>query len=353
MEAGASLRPLAGSPASVERLLVDWLAADAPPPLSVLTSGSSGDAKQVALSKAAVTASAHAAATRLGGAGQWVLALPVCYVAGMQVVVRSLLAGTRPVLLSDHRDLPSAVGALTQDRCYLSLVPTQLHRMLASRRDTETLARLDAVLVGGSAIRSDLLGAADAAGVRVVTSYGMSETCGGCVYDGVPLDGVELALGDRGRVQIAGSVLFEGYVDQPAATAEVLRDGWLYTPDAGRRDPNGRLVVLGRLDDVAVSGGVNVPLDVVEERLLSHPSLVEVAVVGVPDPEWGARVVAFVVVEPAAQAPTRGQLRDFVGAVHPREWAPRDVTVIDTLPMLPSGKPDRQALLRETAGGRG
>lgn len=352
MEAEPTLRPLAGTPSGVQRLLADWLVADAPPPLTVLTSGSRGEPKEVALSASAVKASAHSAATRLGGAGQWVLALPVRYVAGMQTVVRSLLASARPVVLSDHGDLSSAVSALTHERRYLALVPTQLHRMLGSRRDTEALAALDAVLVGGAAAGRDLLDTAGAAGVRVVTTYGMTETCGGCVYDGVPLDGVEIALGDRGRVKLAGPVLFDGYVGRPALTAEVLRDGWLHTPDSGRVD-GGRLVVLGRLDDVVVSGGVNVPLAVVERRLLSHPSLSAVAVVGVPDAEWGARVVAYVVVEPRADSPSPAELRDFVGEVHPREWAPRDLAVVDALPVLASGKVDRQALLRGTAGERG
>lgn len=353
MEAAPTLRPLAGSPAGVERLLADWLGADAPPPLSVLTSGSSGEPRQVALSAAAVRFSAHATADRLGGAGQWVLALPVRHVAGMQVVVRSLLAGSSPVTLADHPDLASATRALTHRRRYLALVPTQLHRMLESRRDAETLAGLDAVLLGGSAAGSDLLAAARAVGVLVVTTYGMSETCGGCVYDGVPLDGVQARLGDRGRVLVSGPVLFDGYVDEPALTAEVLRAGWLHTPDAGSIDRWGRLEVLGRLDDVVVSGGVNVPLAVVERRLLAHPSVDQAAVVGVPDLEWGSRVVAYVVAHPAARPPSRAELRDFVGDAHPREWAPLELTVVDRLPMLASGKLDRQTLIRETASRRG
>ena len=267
--------------AGVERLVARWLAAADPAPLTVQTSGTSGDPKAVALSAAALTASAQATLIRLGGPGQWLLALPAHYVAGLQVLVRSVLAGTSPVVLAEHADLASAVGALTHERRYLAVVPTQLHRMLASPTETAALAGLDAVLLGGSAARPELLAEAHGRGVRVVTTYGMSETCGGCVYDGVPLDTVSVALSETGRVLISGPVLFDGYVDQPALTAEVLHEGRLHTPDLGRFDAAGRLEILGRADDVAVSGGVNVPLGRVESRVASwHPAIAQAASAG-------------------------------------------------------------------------
>jgi O-succinylbenzoic acid--CoA ligase len=347
MEPPASLRPVAGQPREVQRLVESWLAQDDSPPLTIRTSGSTGEPKDVALSAAAVTASAVASLERLGGPGQWVLALPVRYVAGLQVVVRSVLAGTDPVVLADQSGLAGAVGLLTHQRRYVALVPTQLHRMLADLAETEALAGLDAVLLGGAAAPPELLDRARAAGVRVVTTYGMTETCGGCVYDGRPLDGVEIRLAADGGVLLRGPVLFEGYVDLPQLTAQTLRGGWLHTPDVGRIGACGRLEVLGRRDDVVVSGGTNIPLGAVERRLRSHPAVRDVAVIGVPDLEWGTRVVAFVVLEPQVEAPTTEQLRDFVANGHPREWAPREVVWLGALPMLESGKVDRQGLLLE------
>lgn len=346
MSGAPSLRPVTGSPAEVERLVADWLAAAAadPPALTVRTSGSTGEPKDVALSRRAVVASARATLRRIGGPGQWVLALPPHYVAGLQVIVRSALAGTSPVLLADHGGLPTAVAALTSARRYVALVPTQLHRLLADAADIATLVELDAVLLGGAAAPAQLLSRARECGVRVVSTYGMSETCGGCVYDGVPLDGVRARVGDDQRIELGGPMLFEGYVDQPALTAQVLRDGWYRTDDLGRIDDDGRLDVLGRADEVVVSGGVNVPLRVVERRLLSHPAIRHAAVVGVPDDEWGTRVLAVLVVQPDAEPPAAADVRDFVSAVHPREWAPREVRVTDALPLLESGKVDRQAL---------
>lgn len=349
MDPSASLRPIAGDPADVERLVTDWLAEDRPAALTVRTSGSTGAPKDVALSAAAVRASAVATLDRLGGPGQWVLALPVHYVAGLQVVVRSVLAGTSPVVLDDCADLGAAAGRLGPGRRYVALVPTQLHRMLASAASTRALAGFDAVLLGGAAADGALLAAARAAGVHVVTTYGMSETSGGCVYDGRPLDGVEVRLGSRGRVLLSGPVLFDGYVGQPALTAEVLRDGWLHTPDIGRLDSGGRLEVLGRLDDTVVSGGTNVPLGAVEARVRAHPAVAGAAVVGLPDVEWGSRVVAYVVAADRRHPPTTEQVRDFVSAIHPRAWAPREVRLLDRLPLLASGKVDRQALTREMA----
>jgi len=358
MDGAPTLRPVTGTPTEVERLVGGWLGADEAPPLTVRTSGSSGEPKEVALSRRAVTSSAAAALDRLGGPGQWVLALPPHYVAGLQVVVRSVLTGTSPVVLADHAGIAAAAAALTHQRRYLALVPTQLHRMLAGRSQPQPhphphpLAGFDAVLLGGAAADPALLARARRHGVRVVTTYGMSETCGGCVYDGVPLEGVEVSCRDDARVMIRGSVLFDGYVDRPAVTADVLQDGWLSTPDLGRLDELGRLEVLGRADDVAVSGGVNVPLSAVEQRLLTHPAISQAAVVGVPDAEWGTRVLAVLVAAPGTEPPGLPELRDFVGALHPRAWSPRQVEFTDALPLLESGKVDRLSLQRELASRR-
>jgi O-succinylbenzoic acid--CoA ligase len=172
----------------------------------------------------------------------------------------------------------------------------------------------------------------------------MAETCGGCVYDGLPLDGVGLALATDGRIRLSGPVLFDGYVDDPAATGEVLVDGWFVTSDAGRLDEDGRLRVLGRVDDMVVSGGVNVPAAAVAARLREHPSVAAAEVVGLPDVEWGNRVVAVLsLAEPDAGLPLE-VAREWVSAVHPRAWAPRDLVVVEQVPMLANGKVDRLAV---------
>lgn len=324
-----------GEPAEVLEQLRAWLSGP-DMPLVVETSGSTGAPKRVQLSRDAVLASVAASAERLGAAGAWVLALPPTYVAGVQVIVRSLVAGQEPTLL--QRDgWPSGEG------WFVSLVPTQLRRMLDEPQTLAALQRAHTVLLGGGPIDPALRRRAEESGIHVVATYGAAETAGGCVYDGLPLDGVAVALGESGRIRIAGPTLFSGYVDDPQLTAETLVDGWYLTSDAGRIDEDGRLAVLGRVDDVVVSGGVNVPATAVAARLRAHPAVAAAEVLGVPDAEWGNRVVAFVVGD--IDLP---RVRDWVAEIHPRSWAPREVFVYDgALPLLPNGKPDRQAMLAE------
>lgn len=314
-----------------------WLDAPEDLPLLVATSGSTGEPKRVLLPRTAVLASIRASAARLGASGPWVLALPPSYVAGVQVLLRSLVAGHEPTLL-ERDGWPAGEGWFT------SLVPTQLTRLLDSADDVAALRRAHTVLLGGGPIGPRLRERAEQAGVHVVATYGSAETAGGCVYDGVPLDGVAVALGEGGRVRIAGPTLFAGYDGAPELTAQVLVDGWFLTSDAGRFDEDGRLALIGRLDDVVVSGGLNVPGPAVAERLRGHPAVVAAEVLGVPDAEWGNRVVAFVELSGAVDADA---LRDWVAAEHPRAWAPRQVVVLDAIPLLPNGKPDRQALRAE------
>jgi O-succinylbenzoic acid--CoA ligase len=324
-----------------------WLSTDEPDPLVVSTSGSSGTPKQVLLGRAAVLASAAASAARVGGSGPWLLALPSSYVAGFNVVVRSLLAGHRPVVLGDRT--PSGVVA---DGAFVSVVPTQLHRWLDSPDDRAALAACHTVLVGGGPVDPTLRARAEAAGVRAVATYGSAETCGGCVYDGLPLDGVGIALGADGRIRIGGPTLFGGYLDDPAATKRALVGGWFVTSDAGRLEEDGRLRVLGRVDDMIVSGGVNVPAAAVAARLREHPSVTAAEVVGLPDAEWGNRVVAVLSLVEPVETLSLEEARDWVAAVHPRPWAPREVLVVPELPMLANGKADRLAVRDLAAGAR-
>jgi O-succinylbenzoic acid--CoA ligase len=220
---------------------------------------------------------------------------------------------------------------------YTALVPTQLQRLLDDGAGVEALWQLDAVLVGGAAASPALLARAADAGVTVVRTYGMTETCGGCVYDGVPLPEVDVTVADDGRVRIAGPVLFDGYL---GADASELDDGWFITSDLGTLE-SGVLRVHGRVDNVIVSGGVKVPAEEVERVVLDLDGVTAAVVVGVPDAEWGERVVAVVHATSGIDLET---VRDAGRDALPREWLPRLVLAVESLPMLPSGKPDRAAV---------
>src|SRR6478609_5607501 len=189
------LRP-SDEPSVAIRQLSRWLEADNPDPLLIETSGSTGAPKRVVLPRRAVLASVEASARRLGGTGRWLLALPSSYVAGVQVIVRSLVAGHEPVVM-EGLDIGGAVAAdHAGTPTFASLVPTQLHR-----------------IVGGGGLDPAVRRRAEEQGVRVVATYGSSETAGGCVYDGMPLDGVGVTIGAEGRVRIAGPTLFSHYAD--------------------------------------------------------------------------------------------------------------------------------------------
>ncbi|AWB93531.1 AMP-binding protein [Aeromicrobium chenweiae] len=337
----ASLRPVSGDPRAVFALVREWVR-DGGEPVVIRTSGSTGEPKDVILSHTAMLASARATLDRLGGPGGWLQAMPVTGVGGLQVLVRSALAGLEPVYAADHPTLADAVRAIPGDRRYASLVPTQVHRLLESG-SIDLFRSLDALLIGGAAVPPDMLDALE--GVTVVRTYGMSETCGGCVYDGVPLDGVEVRIDESGQVLLSGPVLFDGYAD-PVATAAVLRDGWFATADLGEM-VDGRLRITGRSDDVVISGGVNIPLPAVTQALRGLEGVRDAIALGVPDEEWGSRVVAYVV--PADAVCLDGlrldALRDAVEERGlPRTWAPREVVLLDALPLLPGGKIDRRAL---------
>lgn len=341
------LRPSDDATEAIAQLRT-WLHADDPERLLIETSGSTGLPKRVVLSRDAVVASVEASARRLGARGQWLLALPSSYVAGVQVICRSLLAGADPVEV-EGLDLAAAGGGT-----FTSLVPTQLHRLLEDEQQVAALRNLHTILLGGGPIDPTLRARAEAAGLHIVATYGSSETAGGCVYDGKPLDGVALAIGTDGRVRIGGPTIFDGYDGDPKLSAEVLVDGWFLTADAGRLDDDGRLHVLGRIDDVVISGGVNVPLPAVANRLREHSGIEAVEVIGVPDEEWGTRVVAFVVALVSTRSSqsssllNQREIRDWVSEVHPRTWAPQQVVVLPELPLLPNGKVDRQALRSHT-----
>lgn len=334
--------------------------------LLVRTSGSTGTPREVLLTAGALRASAEATHRRLGGPGRWLLPLPPAHVAGLQVLVRSLVAGTTPVVLDGPfraDSFAAATRALADGDGprYTSLVPTQVHRLLESPEGRDALAAYDAVLLGGAASPPALVARARGLGARVVTTYGMSETCGGCVYDGLPLDGVGVDLGDDGRIRISGPVLAVGYRDRPDLDAEAFeeRDGtrWLRTSDLGRWTPDGPplLEVLGRADDVLVTGGVKVPPAAVERALAGLPGVGEVLVVGVPDAEWGQALVAVVVPAAGTAGPDLDVLRRTAADRLGGPAAPRHLVVLDALPLRGPGKPDRRgaAEVAARALGRG
>ncbi|MFL6069983.1 MAG: AMP-binding protein [Actinomycetes bacterium] len=315
--------------------------------LVVPTSGSTGDPRLAVLSRGALATSADLTHSALGGVGRWLLALPTTHIAGLQVLVRSLRSRLSPGVLNldepfTAQRFADAVSAMdvssTEQPHYTALVPTQLQRLVDDGAGLEALWRLDAVLVGGAAISPGLLSRAKDAGVTVICTYGMTETCGGCVYDGVPLDGVAVDVDRDGRIRVRGPVLFDGYLGGGPDGTSV--DGWFATSDIGRVD-DGVLTVEGRADNVLISGGVKIPAEAVERALLELPDIDEAVVVGVSDVEWGERVVAVVTAassldEARVVADLRGQILD--------TWLPKAVIRVSTLPQLASGKADRAAV---------
>ncbi|MBN8424217.1 AMP-binding protein [Microbacterium esteraromaticum] len=324
----------------------------------IATSGSSGIPKRVVLSAAALRASAEATAARIG-TGQWMLALPAAYIAGVQVIGRSQLAGYEPVLL-EERFAPDAFVRATEglrtdvDR-FTSFVPAQLQTLLDAADDDErvldALRSYRAILIGGQALPDSVRERAVDTGVRIVRTYGSSETAGGCVYDGVPLEGVRLAEVD-GEIRIAGPHLATGYLGDAALTAATFvsdNDGirWYRTGDAGTV-AEGRLRITGRLDNVIVSGGINVSLDRVERVVRSIRGFEQAVVVGIPDERWGEASVVFATGADAANRldDVRERVADEIG----RHARPVRIQIMPELPLLASGKPDREALRRLARG---
>lgn len=303
----------------------------------VTTSGSTGVPKGVVLSASAVLAAVEATRDRLGIDTDWVCALPVHHVSGLMTAVRAVVLGTRLVQVdASLRDLPMPTRPTA-----ISLVPTQLVRALREPAIVRRLAAHTAVLVGGAASAGHLISRARAAGIPVVVTYGMSETCGGCVYDGVPLRGVEIVVDAAdGRVTIAGPVVFSGYRLNPELTASTLVDGRLRTQDRACWTSQSRLEVLGRMDDVVISGGENVDLAHVQRAVddVHEPASV---VVGVPDDEWGT-VVTLVTTGCQPLAWWRHALAPDL----PRSFLPRRLVRVGTLPHTASGKVDRRRLMR-------
>ncbi len=337
---------------------------DAPLPagtaLVVRTSGSSGIPKAVALSAAALIASADATHEAFGGPGQWLVALPTHLISGIQMLVRSARSGIDPVFVDGSFDpaaLLAAAETMTAERRYVSLVPVQLTRLLDRAAEdpaaAETLRRFDAVLVGGQAVSVALRQRCHELGVALKRSYGMTETAGGCVYDGVEIGDTRVRI-RAGEVQLAGATLALGYIGDAELTAAAFvtdtgRDGretrWYRTGDAGEL-LGGMLTVTGRIDRVLISGGINVSLDEVERVVRELPGWDGAVALAAPHPEWGERVTLVApILPPGAQErlafdEVREAVRASLGVAAVPEW----VTETETIPRLAGGKPDLAAL---------
>jgi o-succinylbenzoate---CoA ligase len=308
----------------------------------VATSGTAGAPKVVELGADAIRWSALATSAALGaGPGdRWLCCVPVHGVAGLAVLARAWHTGL-PVEVHDGFD-PAAVGAAAGRATLVSLVPAMLRRLLAAG---DAASRFRRVLLGGGPVPADLAQEAWERRVGLVRTYGLTETFGGMAHDGHPLDGAEVRVADpEGEILVRGPMLFRRYRGEPARTAAALRDGWLHTGDLGRVGPDGRLVVLGRVDELVISGGVNVHPDEVEAVLAAHPGVAEVAVAGRADPDWGQRVTAFVVPRDPARPPTLEELRAFSRERLAAAKAPRELVLVPALPRGPSGKLLRRLL---------
>lgn len=325
----------------------------------IATSGSTGTPKGTLLTRSALAASAAATQARLGPPGSWLLALAAQHIAGLQVLLRSLAAGTDPHVMDTGKPFTparfvEAASRLPAGPRYLSLVPTQLHRILVDEAATSALRIFDAVLVGGSATPTSLLTGARRAGINIVTSYGMSETGGGCVYDGSPLDGVTAELDDTGRVQLSGPMIGRGYRNLPGHPAfralientdRANRPGPTFRTDDLGEWVGGRLHILGRIDDVIITGGLKVAPAAVEDVIATLGSVEQVVIVGLPDAEWGRRLVAVVVASDPHRPPTLPEIQ-LATAAAGLAVTPKALVVLDEIPSRGPGKPDRAAAVR-------
>ncbi|PZO98409.1 MAG: o-succinylbenzoate--CoA ligase [Corynebacterium urealyticum] len=314
--------------------------------LVVATSGSTGTPKGAQLTPANLVASADATHQVLGGTGQWLLAMPAHHIAGIQVLVRSLVAGVDPLCLdlSDGFSIPAFARAAhklaaTGDRSYTGLTPMQLAKAMDSLEGIEALRTFDAILVGGAATHPQLLDAAVKLRITVVTTYGSSETAGGCVYSGTPIPGARVRIGEDGRILLGGPMIAQGYrnVDSSAFSVDDSGTSWFATSDAGAFVGN-TLNVTGRLDAIINSGGLKLHPEQLEQHILRVPGVEAACVVGIPEPRLGQMIVAAYSGW-ASRADILEALDDL-----PRWQVPKDLRRLDALPTIGPGKVDRQAV---------
>ena len=372
---GPAIAPFpAGPPEYVDRILAAVRPDDPSAPLEdddvavvVATSGSMGEPRGVLPPGSALVASGKATATRLGGPARWVMALPAHHVAGLQVLVRAHLSGIPPIPLdtvggAGHFSAQEFANATRAARAIAdsdgaqlrtALVPTQLARIVElGPAAADALGAYDTILIGGAAAAYGLVARATSLGARIVTTYGMTETSGGCVYDGTPLAGVAVRIVDAddsgvGRIELAGPTVARGYRLRPELTEAAFASGMHRTSDRGRIDQHNRLVVVGRVDDVVQVGGINVSVAAVEGAVQEHPMVAEAAVVAVADDQWGSKITAFVVangLESVSDQQLIASIVERAANALGAESRPRDIVLMDSLPTLPTGKIDREQL---------
>lgn len=330
--------------------------------LVVETSGSTtGEPRRVGLSVEALIASVDATHEVLSGPGAWILALPAHHIAGAMVLLRSTVNDFPPRIVDTSAGfvpqslLPAIRGAKASGGAvYLSLVPVQLEKCLQDDEVTAALATLDAILVGGQAVSESLLERAKEAGLSVKTSYGMSETCGGVVYDGVPLPGTSIDILDpnehgEGRIIISGPTLMTRYLDGESPWIERDKQHWLLTGDWGKI-VDGTLKVQGRVDDVIITGGKNILPGAIEESLRTCEGVRDALVCSLPDSRWGNVVAALVQTAPDWEDGMEEHLYEHVAQRMGKHAAPRVILGVDELPVRHSGKVDRHAARQQVLG---
>jgi O-succinylbenzoic acid--CoA ligase len=313
----------------------------------VATSGTGGAPKLVELERSAVDAAVHASALALDAGPQdgWLCCLPLGHVGGLMVLLRSVLLGSQVAVHA--RFDPDAVGALPNVR-FLSLVPTMLLRLLDARTD---LRRFRAILCGGGPLPPVVRERAERSRARIVETYGLTESCGGVVYEWRPLSGVGVRIAGDGHVELGGPSLMRGYrFDAEATKGAFTDDGWLRTGDAGELRTDGTLRILGRMDGAILTGGETVWPEEIEAALREHADVADVAVAGRPDDEWGERVVAFVVPSDPLRPPTLGEIRDAAQRTVAPFKAPRELVILEDLPRTALGKLRRPDLDDTGAG---
>ena len=352
--------------------------------LVIPTSGSTGEPRGVLFTADAMRAAARLGNEALGGPGIWLTAVPVTGIGGLMTVVRSVVNGWDPVVhpgvagaapFTAASFIDSVLELLARARAegvpaYGSLVPTQLSRLVAAGPTAlRLLSRLDALLIGGAALPRRVRAAAEAHGVRLVETYGATETCGGISYDGRPLPGVDIriatddtvadtdGLDGLGLVEVGGPTIAAGYRLRPDLTERHFIDGYFRTPDLGRL-LDGRLVVEGRRDQVIKVGGHKVSLLAVTQALRSHPRVIDAVTVASPEDEWGAVPVSAVVPDDTAVTSTdfdrdalRAELIERVAATLGRASAPRRIEIVSDLPSLHTGKTDSDWFRSDSRGG--
>ena len=303
---------------------------DAGDALVVATSGTTGSPRGVILTHTAVQASAQATSARLAVSPDdvWLACLPLSHVGGLSVVTRALATNTR-LVVHDGFDAERVTTEARRGATLVSLVSTAL------RRVEPTLFRT--IVLGGSRPPDELPD-------NVVTTYGMTETGSGVVYDGRPIDGVEIRIETDGEIYLRGPMLLRCYRDG----TDPLVDGWLPTGDLGRVNPDDSLTVFGRRGDMIITGGENVWPAAVEAVLSKNPAVAEIAITGEPDPEWGQRIVAWIVATDSSNPPTLASIRSMAADSMPMYMAPREIRLVDSLPTTASGKVRRHDLPSST-----